>query len=101
MKVKVLIDTLNHNGRRRAPGELIEIDDADAAQLIRAGAAEIAPEEKPAPFNPDGNQNPVSDSADASKTNTQEKPDDVDKSANDADEETSDKGKKESKSKAK
>lgn len=39
---KVLIDTLNHNGRLRIPGELIAMDDVDAAPLIKIGAIETA-----------------------------------------------------------
>lgn len=39
---KVLIDTLNHNGRLRQPGELIEMDAVDAAPLIKIGAIEAA-----------------------------------------------------------
>lgn len=35
---KVLIDTLNHNGRKRQPGELIEMSEADAAPLLKIGA---------------------------------------------------------------
>lgn len=100
MKIKVLIDTLNHNGRKRVPGELIDIEDAGAAHLIKVGAAEVAKEE-PVPTNPDKNQDPVSDSAEVSETGVTEKPDDVDKPADDASDKTSEKGKKDTKSKDK
>lgn len=37
---KVLIDTLNHDGRLRVPGELIEMGESDAMALIKIGAIE-------------------------------------------------------------
>lgn len=43
-KVKVLIDSLEHDGKRRMPGELIDIE--DPAQLIRLGAVEPVKEQK-------------------------------------------------------
>jgi hypothetical protein len=43
MPYKVLIDTLNHNGRKRVPGELLDMSDEDAAPLIKIGAIETLP----------------------------------------------------------
>ena len=42
MKYKVLIETLNHDGRKRQPGELIDMSEADAAPLLKVGAVEVA-----------------------------------------------------------
>lgn len=50
---KVLIDTLNHNGRKRVPGELIEMDEADAATLIKIGAIEAVTVNQPPQSDPD------------------------------------------------
>lgn len=49
MKVKVLIDTLNHNGRKRVPGELIEMEDGDVEPLIKIKAVEVVAEAPPPP----------------------------------------------------
>lgn len=43
-KVKVLIDSLEHDGKRRKPGELIEVE--NPAQLIKSGAVELVKEPK-------------------------------------------------------
>lgn len=43
-KVKVLIDSLEHDGKRRKPGELIDIE--DPAQLVQLGAVEPVKEPK-------------------------------------------------------
>lgn len=43
-KVKVLIDSLEHDGKRCKPGELIDIE--DPAQLVQLGAVEPAKEQK-------------------------------------------------------
>lgn len=58
---KVLIDYLNHGGRKRVPGELLDMSDEDAAPLIKIGAIEAVPEKSPDPGddgggNPDNNQ---------------------------------------------
>lgn len=58
---KVLIDTLNHAGRKRQPGELIDMSEADAAPLLKIGAVAESPEESPAP-DQDG-QDPETESA--------------------------------------
>ena len=69
MPYKVLIDTLNHNGRLRVPGELIDMNEADAAPLIKIGAIKtIAVAVNPqtsGPGDEDGqdNQNPETGSA--------------------------------------
>lgn len=54
---KVLIDYLNHGGRRRVPGELLDMSDEDAAPLIKIGAIEAVPEKSPDPVD-DGNGDP-------------------------------------------
>lgn len=43
-KLKVLIETLEHDGKRRQPGELIDVD--DPTQLLTTGAAELVKEPK-------------------------------------------------------
>ncbi len=43
-KYKVLIDTLNHNGRRRVPDELIELSEADAEPLLKVCAVKAIAE---------------------------------------------------------
>lgn len=43
-KVKVLIDSLEHDGKRRKPGELIDVE--DPTQLVLLGAVEPTKEQK-------------------------------------------------------
>ncbi|QOJ20353.1 MAG: hypothetical protein HRU77_06380 [Gammaproteobacteria bacterium] len=69
---KVLIDYLNHGGRKRVPGELLDMSDEDAAPLIKIGAIEAVPEKSPdlvddGGGSPDNNQTNGAGS-DASKT---------------------------------
>ncbi|HWO57680.1 MAG TPA: hypothetical protein VNN55_08960 [bacterium] len=45
MKVEVLIDSLDHDGRRLAPGEVIEVEHPEA--LLALGAVRPAAEEYP------------------------------------------------------
>lgn len=78
MNYKVLIDTLNHNGRKRVPGELIEMAEADAAALIKIGVIEMMPEKSPKPDDnggdddPDNNQSDSAAGSDAPKTGKKE-----------------------------
>lgn len=69
---KVLIDTLNHNGRKRVPGELIEMDDVDAVPLIKIRAIEAAATVAVNPLPPGlgdegdtGNKDPKTDNTDS------------------------------------
>lgn len=66
MPYKVLIDTLNHSGRLRVPGELIDMNEADAAPLIKIGAIAVTVNPQTSgPGDEDGqdNQNPETGSA--------------------------------------
>lgn len=44
MRVEVLIEHLVHDGRRLAPGAVLDLDEAAAEALVALGAAREAPE---------------------------------------------------------
>lgn len=46
MKYRVEIDSLEHDGKRRQPGEEVELTEDQAGPLVAAGA--VTPPEKPA-----------------------------------------------------
>jgi hypothetical protein len=47
-KVKVLIDTLHHDGLLRQPGDILEIENSQADVLIGLGAVEVGESAQPA-----------------------------------------------------
>lgn len=110
---KVLIDYLNHSGRMRIPGELIDMSEADAAPLIKIGAIEaiaVKSDESPTGSGDKDNKDkdpetgntddadPVQNDA---QNDMQQQPDVSASTNNDAGSDASKTGKKESKTKAK
>ncbi len=116
-KIKVLIDSLNHDGIRRDPGDVIEMEVAQIEPLVRIGAVQIVSEDPPS-LDPE-NKDPVpgdatgadpeqlqpnpaqTDNADANQTDVQQQPDVSASTHDDAGSDAPKTGKKESKSKAK
>lgn len=94
---KVLIDYLNHNGRMRIPGELIDMQASDAAPLIKIGAIEAVPEKSPPGSSDEDNKD-----KDPETGNTDDAdPGQNDPTNNEDGSDASKTGKKESKPKAK